>query len=156
MFKKSFSSGELINDCNDSSTALINKLELEHRSPIALEDVQADATKLVNVGVVDLGVEEDLGRTHRVVFGQQDLGFELPIFVGSVGRSADFDVEVPAVVRIGVDIDPLDLVLLEHSKLLVNLLVGFAVMARSLFIFWRWDLEVLDRVYVLKINRNHS
>jgi hypothetical protein len=34
-----------------------------------LENVKTDATKLINVGVEDLGKESDLGRRHGVVVG---------------------------------------------------------------------------------------
>lgn len=40
---------------------------------LTLQDIQADAAKTVDVGVVDLGQETDLGRGHRVVVGQEQL-----------------------------------------------------------------------------------
>lgn len=43
---------------------------------LTLEDIEADTAKLVNVGVVDLGHEADLGRSHGVVLGQEQLQLE--------------------------------------------------------------------------------
>ena len=40
------------------------------------QDVEANSAQLVNVGVVDLGDEADLGRGHGVVLGQKELQFE--------------------------------------------------------------------------------
>ena len=39
----------------------------ERRAPVALEDIQADASLGVNVAVVDLGLELELGRLEGVV-----------------------------------------------------------------------------------------
>lgn len=43
---------------------------------LTLEDIQADAAKTVDVGVVDLGQETDLRRGHRVVVGKEQLETE--------------------------------------------------------------------------------
>lgn len=40
------------------------------------QNVEADATELVDVGVKDLGEEANLGRRHRVVFGEEKLELE--------------------------------------------------------------------------------
>ena len=39
----------------------------ERRAPVALEDIQADASLGVNVAVVDLGLELELGRLEGVI-----------------------------------------------------------------------------------------
>ena len=41
-----------------------------------LQDVQADSTETVDFGVVDRGKEADLGRSHGVVVGQEQLELE--------------------------------------------------------------------------------
>lgn len=51
--------------------------DLEGGGPAVLEDVEADAAELVDVGVVDLGQEADLGRRHRVLFREEELELEL-------------------------------------------------------------------------------
>lgn len=43
---------------------------------LTLENVEADAAQLVDVGVEDLGQEADLGRRHRVVVGKEKLELE--------------------------------------------------------------------------------
>lgn len=43
---------------------------------LTLEDVQADSTEAIDVGVVDLGEEADLGWCHGVVVGQEELELE--------------------------------------------------------------------------------
>ena len=139
-----------MSDCSDSRTALINKLQLENGGPVAFQDVKADAAQLINVGVIDLCVEKHFGRAHRIVFGQKNLSLELSAFVRGIGRPADFDIEVSAVVGIRVYVDALDLVLFEHHQLLIRKPAGCVATARSCFIFWTGDLEVRDLLYVLK------
>lgn len=45
-----------------------------------LEDIETDATQLVDVWVVDLGEEADLGRDHGVVIRQEQLKLELSAY----------------------------------------------------------------------------
>lgn len=52
-----------------------------------LQDVQADSTEFVNVGVVDLGQESDLWRCHGVVVWQEELELEYSSCDGSVWSS---------------------------------------------------------------------
>jgi hypothetical protein len=49
---------------------------LEGRRPLVLEDIKADATHFVNVGVVDLGHKIHERRRHRVVRRQKQLKLE--------------------------------------------------------------------------------
>lgn len=44
---------------------------------LTLEDVQADPTKSVDIGMIDLGQKADLGWHHRVVLRQEQLQLEL-------------------------------------------------------------------------------
>ncbi len=62
-------------------------------------------TKLVNVGVEDLGSEEDFGRHHWVLFRQEELAVEHTALVCSTRRPSQFDVEVSEVLlaRLGID-----------------------------------------------------
>lgn len=40
------------------------------------QDIEADAAKLVDIGVEDLGKEANLGRCHGVVVGEKQLKVE--------------------------------------------------------------------------------
>lgn len=51
--------------------------DLERRGPLVFEDVEADPTELVNVGVVDLCQEADFRGRHRVLFRQEQLEFKV-------------------------------------------------------------------------------
>lgn len=44
---------------------------------LTLQHIQTDPAKTVDVRVVDLGQEADLGRHHRIVLGQEQLELEL-------------------------------------------------------------------------------
>lgn len=50
--------------------------DLKGGRPLVLEDVQADATELVDVGMVHLGQEADLGRGHGVIGGEEEFQLE--------------------------------------------------------------------------------
>jgi hypothetical protein len=43
---------------------------------LTLQDIEADAAETIDVGVVDLGKEADLGRGHGVVIGKEELKTE--------------------------------------------------------------------------------
>jgi basic membrane lipoprotein Med (substrate-binding protein (PBP1-ABC) superfamily) len=47
-----------------------------HGDGPTLQDVQTNSTETVDVGVVDLGKEADLGWSHGVVVGQEQLELE--------------------------------------------------------------------------------
>merc|ERR1740116_119215 len=49
---------------------------LKSRTPLLLQDVQADSPKLVYVWVVDPRDEPDFWSSHRVIFWQKQLQFE--------------------------------------------------------------------------------
>jgi hypothetical protein len=51
-------------------------LHLAKAAMPTLQDVQANAAELVDVGVVDLGEETDFGRRHGVVVGKEQLELE--------------------------------------------------------------------------------
>jgi hypothetical protein len=52
-----------------------------HRTRHTLQDIQANTSKTVDVGVVDFGQESDLGRSHGIVFGQEQFKTEDSTFV---------------------------------------------------------------------------
>jgi len=58
------------------------------------QDVEADATQAVDIWMIDLGQESDLGRRHGVVVGQEKLEFEGAAFVGALRWAINLDVEV--------------------------------------------------------------
>ena len=51
--------------------------DLESRRPVVLQNVQADATQPVDVGVIDASQEAYPRRAHGVVVGQEELEVEL-------------------------------------------------------------------------------
>ena len=65
-----------------------DRSDLEGWAPLVLQDVEADASKLVDVGVVDLRAEENLGWSHGVLLGEEELAVEEAAFVGSARRSS--------------------------------------------------------------------
>ena len=86
-------------------------------SRLTLQHVEADAPQAVDVGVVDLGEEANLGRRHGVVVGKEQLQLEHSActlvsspdvrryrredkhtLVGGLARAIDGHVEVPQVV----------------------------------------------------------
>lgn len=48
-----------------------NGADLQGGGPLVLEDVEADAAELVDVRMIHLGQEADLGGSHRVVRGEK-------------------------------------------------------------------------------------
>lgn len=44
------------------------------------QNIEADATELIDVRVEDLGQEANLGRSHRIVLGQKQLKLEYPAY----------------------------------------------------------------------------
>lgn len=44
--------------------------------PLTLQDIQADTAKAIDVGVVDLGQEADLGGCHGIIVGKEELKTE--------------------------------------------------------------------------------
>ena len=89
----------------------------QHRSnhqgwlPLFLEDVEADAAKLVNVGVVDLGSEKNLGRDHGVLIWQEEFAVENATLIRSLCGACDLDIEVSEVLLVWLGINSNDGVL---------------------------------------------
>jgi len=54
-------------------------------------------TELVDVRMIDLRAEKDLGWHHRVVLGQEEFCFKHASFVDGLGRAGNLDKEVAAV-----------------------------------------------------------
>jgi len=50
--------------------------DLKGGRPLILKDVQADAAELVDVGMIHLGQEADLGWGHGVVGGEEEFQLE--------------------------------------------------------------------------------
>jgi hypothetical protein len=59
-------------------------LDIQDRTPFILEDIQADTTAEVDVGVVDGTLEHDVGRCIRVVRGEGEGKFECEALVRCV------------------------------------------------------------------------
>ena len=74
-----------------------DRSDLESGTPLVLQDIEADTAELVNVGVVDLSSEKDLGRSHGVVFGEEELAVEETTFERSAGRATDLHHKVTSV-----------------------------------------------------------
>ena len=75
-----------------------DRSDLEGGAPLVLQDVEADAAQLVDVGVVNLRAEENLGWRHGVLLGQEELTVEEAAFIGSAGRSGQLHNEMSGVV----------------------------------------------------------
>ena len=71
--------------------------DLEGRRPFGLEDIKADSTEFVDVGVIDFCSEKDLWRNHGVVVWQKELAVKDTTLVGSFGGPSDFHIEVAEV-----------------------------------------------------------
>ena len=70
---------------------------MESWRPLVLEDVKTDATKLVNVRMVDLSSEENLGWNHRVFLWEEELKVKHPAFERSITWTGNLDIEMSAV-----------------------------------------------------------
>lgn len=62
-------------------------------------------TEFVDVGVVDLGAEEDLGGHHGVLLRQEELAVEHAALVGGVGRARNLHEEVAVVLLAGLHVN---------------------------------------------------
>mmetsp|Transcript_26594 Transcript_26594/g.67606 ORF Transcript_26594/g.67606 Transcript_26594/m.67606 type:complete len:200 (-) Transcript_26594:41-640(-) len=82
-----------------------HRAHLQGWAPLVLQDIQANAPKLVNVGVIHLRKKADLWWRHRVLLGQEELEFEDTTCIGGPFRPADDDIEVAKVVRVGSGVD---------------------------------------------------
>ena len=71
-----------------------------HSDGPTLQDVQTNSTETVDVGVIDLGKEADLGWSHGVVVGQEQLELEDSAWlVSEDGRSSRLKLGLDTVVR---------------------------------------------------------
>ena len=59
------------------------------RTPIVLEDIETDASFVVNVAVIALGLELDLWWFERIVLRELNLQEEYTAFIGTVRWSHD-------------------------------------------------------------------
>jgi len=73
---------------------------LQGGRPITLEHVKTDSTKLVDIGVVNLGEEANLRWSHRVVIWEKQLELENPAFVWRLAGSLYRDIEIPKIILV--------------------------------------------------------
>lgn len=59
-----------------TSCLKIFSIEFLRITELTLEHVEADSAELVDIRVVDLGEEADLGRRHGVIVGEEELELE--------------------------------------------------------------------------------
>ena len=98
-----------------------NRSDLQGWGPLVLEDIEADAAKLVDVGVVDLGSEKNLGRDHGVLIWQEEFAVENATFVRRVREACDLDIEVSEVLLVWLGINSNDGVLGKSLSFLHNI-----------------------------------
>ena len=96
-----------------------NRSDLQSGRPLVLQDVQADSAELIDVGVVDLGSEEDLWWHHWVLLWQEELAVEETAFVWGLGWTSDLDVEVSVVLLVWLSVDANDWILGQSLCLLM-------------------------------------
>jgi hypothetical protein len=73
----------------------------ERGRPLVLEDVEADGAVAVDVHVVHLGGEGDLGWLERVVGWEMDVQEEHALVIGGVLRAHDGSLPVELIVLVG-------------------------------------------------------
>ena len=96
-----------------------NRSDLQSGRPLVLQDVQADSAELVDVGVVNLGSEEDLWWHHWVLLWQEELAVEETAFVWGLGWTSDLDVEVSIVLLVWLSVDAYNWILGQSLCLLM-------------------------------------
>jgi hypothetical protein len=82
-----------------------HRSDLQRRRPLVLEDVEANSAKLVDVGVVDLGSEKDLGWHHWVLFRQEELAVENSTLVWSLSWASNLDKEMSWVLLVWLSVN---------------------------------------------------
>lgn len=82
-----------------------HRADLQRRAPLVFQDVQADSAQFVDVRVVDLREEADVGWIQGVVFWEEQFELEQAAFVGGAARARHKYVEVSAVLFVGVGAD---------------------------------------------------
>jgi len=82
-----------------------HRSDLQRWGPLVLEDVQTDSTKLVDVGVVDLGSEKHLWWHHWILVRQEKFAVEKTSLVWSLGWTGNLDVEVSVVLLVWLSIN---------------------------------------------------
>lgn len=79
-----------------------HRADLQRRTPLVLQDVQADPAQFVDVRVVDLREEADVGGIQGVVLREEQLELEEAALVGRAAGTGHKYVEVSAVLIVGV------------------------------------------------------
>ena len=97
-----------------------DRTDLKSRRPLILQNIKTDPSKLVNVGMIDLGAEEHLRWHHRILIRQEKFSVEHSTGEGSLFWSRNFHEEVARVVGIRLRIDTNDGLGSETLRLLHN------------------------------------
>ena len=74
-----------------------DRSDLESRRPLVLQNIETDSSKLVDVGMVDLGSEQNLWWHHWVLIWQEKLAIEDSSFVRGLTWTCDLHVEVSGI-----------------------------------------------------------
>lgn len=79
--------------------------DLKSGRPVILEDIEANTTKLIDVWVENLGQESNLGRSHWIIVGEEELEAENTTLIRRLGGTVNLDIEISEVilVRNGTD-----------------------------------------------------
>ena len=111
-------------------------------TPLVLEDVKADTAELVDVWVVNLGPEKNLGWHHGVLIWQEELTIKDAAFIRGLSWSSDLYEEVSVVLLVWFSIDSNDRILGES--------LSFLLQKMSLFI--ELTLRIRGGMAILYIN----
>jgi len=93
---------------------------LQCRTPLLPQDIQAYSSQLINIGMIYLGEETGLGRSHGVLGGEEQFKLVDTSFIGWASRTCNDHWEVPQVVFMRSNTDPWCWFLGESLGLLQN------------------------------------
>jgi len=79
--------------------------DLQGWGPLVLEDIQANSSQFVNIGVVDLGSEQDLWWDHWVFIWQEKLAIEDSSLVWSFTWTGNLDIEMSCILLVWFSVD---------------------------------------------------
>jgi len=100
-----------------------DRSDLQRRRPLVLEDIEANSAKLVDVGVVDLCSEEDLGWDHWVLLWQEEFAVENASLIWCLSWAGDLDEEVSWVLLVWLGVNSNNWILsksLGFLKIIIN------------------------------------
>lgn len=81
--------GLLVGFAQETLQAEEHALDVVHGAPLVLQDIQADAAREIDVGVVDGGLEKDSGRRVRVVVREGKRELQGQPLIGCLGWAGD-------------------------------------------------------------------